>query len=436
MAAADESTETSDPPTVQTSSWSKEERIKNKQLRHAGLEYISRSGRTVAAKKQPDVICNCPQQCSTKVTKEIRERLFADFYALGDANSQNNYLRKLIEIRSVNERLFNEERKESGRLQRRITCKYRVPLKLSPRDKTLTPITDINESQNDISVGETETCLPHGDSDNDKDDSKVDEAVDRRDSNDRAKITTEDLSLLNPSNESMDNTNETSDSKENEQHHNKNLTEGKESCKEDIGDKIEAGKIQGVITAGGKPLTEQKLDAVDENKSTEVKLETSIPSSEIDKKSDNPSTLNLTNNGDHAVNTTPKPEEHKDTVDICQKAFMNIFAITEKRVRLQRERIIDELRFMAEKRKAEQEEMENSINVARELAAGCRPLLHFMDKSNQSNRIPSLPNKLLMAIDNDLTLVNNFFRNQLWKPENFNKRYKCDDSQLEHDILD
>lgn len=33
--------------------WTEEEREENKRLRNAGLEYISRTGRTVAAKKQP-----------------------------------------------------------------------------------------------------------------------------------------------------------------------------------------------------------------------------------------------------------------------------------------------------------------------------------------------------------------------------------------------
>lgn len=33
--------------------WSVHQRRENKKLRNAGLEYISRSGKTVAAKKQP-----------------------------------------------------------------------------------------------------------------------------------------------------------------------------------------------------------------------------------------------------------------------------------------------------------------------------------------------------------------------------------------------
>lgn len=32
------------------------------------------------------------------------------------------------------------------------------------------------------------------------------------------------------------------------------------------------------------------------------------------------------------------------TIEVCQKAFMNVYGITEKRVRLQREKLIDRLR--------------------------------------------------------------------------------------------
>lgn len=102
------------------------------------------------------------------------------------------------------------------------------------------------------------------------------------------------------------------------------------------------------------------------------------------------------------------------TVEVCQKAFMNMYAITEKRIRLQRERLITKSRYEAEEKRIEAEEMKTSVSVARDLVAGIRPLL--MSQTDNAP-ITTLPSQLLSSIDHDITVVNNFFRNQLWKPE-------------------
>lgn len=47
------------PENGRTFDWTEEEREENKRLRNAGLEYISRTGRTVAAKKQPGKLLIC-----------------------------------------------------------------------------------------------------------------------------------------------------------------------------------------------------------------------------------------------------------------------------------------------------------------------------------------------------------------------------------------
>lgn len=93
---------------------------------------------------------------------------------------------------------------------------------------------------------------------------------------------------------------------------------------------------------------------------------------------------------------------------------MNMYAITEKRVRLQREKLIMKSRHEAEEKRMEAEEMQTSMSVARDLVAGARPLL-----MNQSDNtiMDTLPTQLLSSIDHDIAVVNNFFRNQLWKPE-------------------
>lgn len=79
-----------------------------------------------------DQLCNCPQKCGEKIPMEIRTRLFADYYKLGDHLKQNYYLQSYIEMRSVHKRLYQEETRVGGRLQRRVSCKYRIPIEIPP----------------------------------------------------------------------------------------------------------------------------------------------------------------------------------------------------------------------------------------------------------------------------------------------------------------
>lgn len=77
-----------------------------------------------------DQLCNCPQKCGEKIPQELRERLFAVFYKMGDHLQQNYFLQSYIEMRSVHKRLYQEETRVGGRLQRRVSCKYRIPLEI------------------------------------------------------------------------------------------------------------------------------------------------------------------------------------------------------------------------------------------------------------------------------------------------------------------
>ncbi|XP_031356106.1 uncharacterized protein LOC116180318 [Photinus pyralis] len=96
-----------------------------KHLRSAGLAYISRTGKLIPAKKVADELCQCPQKCDERIPTELRERLFAQFYGLGDPDKQNKFLREHMDIRA---RLNVPELTLNGRAPRRITCKYLVPL--------------------------------------------------------------------------------------------------------------------------------------------------------------------------------------------------------------------------------------------------------------------------------------------------------------------
>lgn len=114
--------------------WDRKEQIK---MRYSGQEYVSKSGKVIPAKKQPELICTCPQKCGDKISQDARERLFKEFYALSDHALQNRFLQAHIEIRAVQRKYWRQQqRTASGRSQRRVSCKYQVPLIQSASDVT------------------------------------------------------------------------------------------------------------------------------------------------------------------------------------------------------------------------------------------------------------------------------------------------------------
>ncbi|XP_014274253.1 uncharacterized protein [Halyomorpha halys] len=191
----------------------------------------------------PDVLCSCPQRCDTRVPAEARTKLYSHFSKLGDHATQNAYLQSYIEMRSVYRRLWAEEEKVRGRLPRRVSCKYRIPISEMP------PI--------------------------------------------------ESVDFPKP----------------------KLITNSK-------------GKETFVMTARGKGKT----------------------------------------------------------IEVCQKAFMNVYGITEKRVRLQREKLIDRLRNRS--------------------PPPLSPIHHYMDE-DLSGQMDEGEEDGTLAV----AIVDSFFQNQLWKPE-------------------
>ncbi len=100
-------------------------------------------------------------------------------------------------------------------------------------------------------------------------------------------------------------------------------------------------------------------------------------------------------------------------IEVCQKAFMNVYGIIEKRIRWQKEKLILKPRYVAEKKKKELKEMDKTLTLARSLRTDCHPLFPLLEKSNCTHQ----SDQLMTAIEDDIALVNNFFNNQLWKPE-------------------
>ncbi|XP_069701220.1 uncharacterized protein [Periplaneta americana] len=109
-----------------TNFWPRSERKLQKKLRNTGQEYVSRSGKIIPAKKQPEVLCQCPQRCGFKIPQEVRRKLFTEFYRLGDHALQNDFLMAHIETRAVRRR--SSDHKVPGRNQRRVSCKYHIPI--------------------------------------------------------------------------------------------------------------------------------------------------------------------------------------------------------------------------------------------------------------------------------------------------------------------
>lgn len=150
-----------------------------------------------------------------------------------------------------------------------------------------------------------------------------------------------------------------------------------------------------------------------------------------------------------------------ETVEVCQKAFVSAFVITTKRVRLQREKLISSLglnSYSSHNRstKTTTPSSPENNNHQKKPTMPCVPLTmkfpascEFVEQSSNSKpkttpempRIdkpavrrlvdnPLIPLGLLLPDgitiapvtatpdhDRDIAIVNNFFSNQLWKPE-------------------
>ena len=70
---------------------------------------------------------SCPLHCDTKISKEWREKIYKQFGELGDHSLQNLYIQRHIKIKSIAKRLWEDEIIDK-KIQRRVTCKYLIPL--------------------------------------------------------------------------------------------------------------------------------------------------------------------------------------------------------------------------------------------------------------------------------------------------------------------
>ena len=69
---------------------------KRKLAKDKGASYATYKGEQKPAKELASLTCRCPYRCSTDINDEDRQRIFQEFYQLGDHDSQNKYLYGLI----------------------------------------------------------------------------------------------------------------------------------------------------------------------------------------------------------------------------------------------------------------------------------------------------------------------------------------------------
>lgn len=132
----------------------------------------------------------------------------------------------------------------------------------------------------------------------------------------------------------------------------------------------------------------------------------------------------------------PLLPSRENTVEVCQKAFVSAFVITTKRVRLQREKLISSLGLNSYAKNGSKAANTTTVNATQETIRTEEDEeeedddLSIFDMSRRMVDDPLLPMGLLMPEgvtiapvvatpdhDRDIAIVNNFFSNQLWKPE-------------------
>lgn len=132
----------------------------------------------------------------------------------------------------------------------------------------------------------------------------------------------------------------------------------------------------------------------------------------------------------------PLLPSRENTVEVCQKAFVSAFVITTKRVRLQREKLISSLGLNSYAKNGSKAANTSTVNTTQETIKAEDDEeeedddLSIFDMSRRMVDDPLLPMGLLVPEgvtiapvvatpdhDRDIAIVNNFFSNQLWKPE-------------------
>lgn len=114
---------------------------------------------------------------------------------------------------------------------------------------------------------------------------------------------------------------------------------------------------------------------------------------------------------------TPRKSCCYKFVDVCQKAFLNLFGVSDSRLKSVRELLVVETRQKHLERKMRKKN-QIAVSLAKDLAESYWPLMTHFNKEEWNN----VTDQLMTAVCDDINLIDNFFYNQLWKPEYINQK--------------
>lgn len=104
---------------------SRKVRNNRKELRNKGLEYNTKTGKNVKVKKSMLLVV-CQNKCSEKVTDEVREILFEEYWGMGSYDRRISYIASLIEFTEPKRRRVRNDNGNNHFRQVTNHCKVEV----------------------------------------------------------------------------------------------------------------------------------------------------------------------------------------------------------------------------------------------------------------------------------------------------------------------
>lgn len=118
-------------------------------------------------------------------------------------------------------------------------------------------------------------------------------------------------------------------------------------------------------------------------------------------------------NAFYPINFSRKSFDQYNVVDICRKAFLKLFNLSNKRLSINRDILTTKFHQM---HKESMEKKVSSVKVSPlNYVQGSLPLMILLN----SECAKQISEPVLISIMKNFHLVNDFFYNQLWKPEYF-----------------
>ncbi|RUS87753.1 hypothetical protein EGW08_004499 [Elysia chlorotica] len=96
-----------------------------KRRRCKGEEYFTRTGKLVRKKVFQMIDCKCRRNCTTKVPEEVRRKIFEEYHAMADWNSQTQFIVASVVVTDVKRKRLRTpgEEDNGGHVSRRATSR-------------------------------------------------------------------------------------------------------------------------------------------------------------------------------------------------------------------------------------------------------------------------------------------------------------------------